>query len=133
MFTHGFSLPGEGYELMAHHDLDIDIPATLRSWQEGSVIRSWLLDLLVLGLEAHPGFEDLDDHASDSGEGRWTVQTAIDTGVAVPAISAAVFARFVSQRDQSLAMKAIAALREQFGGHAVRAAAELAGEAESSA
>ena len=109
----------EGYELMARHPLDIDLPATLTSWQEGSVIRSWLLDLLVLGLEAHPGFDDLDDVAPDSGEGRWTVQAAIDTGVPVPAISAALFARFESQHEQSLAMKAVAALREQFGGHAV--------------
>jgi len=109
----------EGYELMARHELGIDVPAALRCWQEGSVVRSWLLDLLVLGLDLHPGFDDLDDVAPDSGEGRWTVQTAIDTGVPVPAIAAALFARFESQHEQSLAMKAVAALREQFGGHAV--------------
>ena len=109
----------EGYELMARHPLGVDIPATLAAWQEGSVIQSWLLDLLVRGLDAHPGFADLDDVASDSGEGRWTVETAVATGVPVPAISAALFARFESQSEQSLAMKAIAALREQFGGHAV--------------
>ncbi len=114
----------EGYELMARHDLDVDVPATLRAWQEGSVVRSWLLDLLVRGLEAHPGFADLDDVAPDSGEGRWTVQTAVDTGVPVPTIAAALFARFESQHDQSLAMKAVAALREQFGGHAVVVAAD---------
>lgn len=110
---------GEGYELMARHELDIDLPATLRSWQEGSVIRSWLLDLLVRGLDAHPEFADLDDVARDSGEGRWTVHDAVDTGVAVPTIAAALFARFESQQEASLAMKAVAALREQFGGHAV--------------
>ena len=110
---------GEGYELMARHDLDIDLPATMRSWQEGSVIRSWLLDLFVRALDARPGFADLDDVAADSGEGRWTVETAIETGVPVPAIAAALFARFESQHEQSLAMKAVAALREQFGGHAV--------------
>lgn len=109
----------EGYELLARHPLGVDVPATLTAWQEGSVIQSWLLDLLVRGLEAHPGFEDLDDVASDSGEGRWTVETAVAAGVPVPAIAAALFARFESQSEQSLAMKAIAALREQFGGHAV--------------
>ncbi|MFP5321447.1 MAG: phosphogluconate dehydrogenase (NAD(+)-dependent, decarboxylating) [Acidimicrobiia bacterium] len=110
---------GEGYELMARHHLGIDVEAALRCWQEGSVVRSWLLDLLVRGLDAHPGLEDLADVAPDSGEGRWTVQTAVDTGVPVPAIAAALFARFESQHEQSLAMKAVAALREQFGGHAV--------------
>ncbi len=112
----------EGYELLARHPLGVDVPATLTSWQEGSVVRSWLLDLLVRGLDAHPGFEDLDDVAPDSGEGRWTVETAIAAGVPVPAITAALFARFESQHDESLAMKAVAALREQFGGHAVVAA-----------
>lgn len=109
----------EGYELMTRHPLDIDVPSTLVSWQKGSVIKSWLLDLLVLGLEEHPGFEDLADVAADSGEGRWTVEAAISAGVPVPAISAALFARFESQHEHSLAMKAVAALREQFGGHAV--------------
>ena len=113
----------EGYELMVRHELDIDVPATLRSWQEGSVIRSWLLDLLVLALRDHPGLADLDDVAADSGEGRWTVDAAVATGVAVPTIAAALFARFQSQVDQSLAMKAVAGLREQFGGHAVVPAA----------
>lgn len=109
----------EGYELMARHELDIDLPATLKSWQEGSVIRSWLLDLLVIALDEHPEFADLDDVAADSGEGRWTVQAAVDSGVPVPTIAASLFARFESQHDESLAMKAIAALRQQFGGHAV--------------
>ncbi|WP_436793745.1 phosphogluconate dehydrogenase (NAD(+)-dependent, decarboxylating) [Actinospongicola halichondriae] len=109
----------EGYELMARTELDIDLPATMRSWQEGSVIRSWLLDLFVRALDAHPGFADLDDVAKDSGEGRWTVEAAIDAGVPVPAIASALFARFESQHDESLTMKAVAALREQFGGHAV--------------
>ena len=109
----------EGYELMARHALDVDLTATLRCWQEGSVVRSWLLDLLVRGLEAHPDLADVADVAPDSGEGRWTVQTAVDTGVAVPAIAASLFARFESQHEHSLAMKAVAALREQFGGHAI--------------
>jgi len=109
----------EGYELLARHQLGVDVPATLRCWQEGSVVRSWLLDLLVRGLDAHPGFDDLVDVAPDSGEGRWTVQTAVDTGVPVPTIAASLFTRFESQHEQSLAMKAVAALREQFGGHPV--------------
>ena len=113
----------EGYALMVRHELDIDLPATLRSWQEGSVVRSWLLDLLVRALDVHPGFHDLDDVAPDSGEGRWTIDAAIETGVAVPTIAAALFARFESQQAESLAMKAVAALREQFGGHAVIPAA----------
>ena len=113
----------EGYALMARHELEIDLEATLRSWQEGSVVRSWLLDLLVLALEVHPGLHDLDDVAADSGEGRWTIDAAIDTGVAVPTIAAALFARFESQQEHSLTMKAVAALREQFGGHAVIPAA----------
>jgi 6-phosphogluconate dehydrogenase len=113
----------EGYALMDRHELQIDLPATLRAWQEGSVIRSWLLDLLVRSLEVHPGFADLDDVAPDSGEGRWTIDAAVATGVAVPTIAAALFARFESQQEESLAMKAVAALREQFGGHAVIAAA----------
>jgi len=110
---------GEGYELMSRHHLGIDVEAALRCWQEGSVVRSWLLDLLVRGLEQHPGLEDIADVAPDSGEGRWTVQTAVDTGVPVPAIAASLWARFESQTEQSLTMKAVAALREQFGGHAV--------------
>ena len=113
----------EGYALMDRHELQIDLPATLRAWQEGSVIRSWLLDLLVRSLEVHPGFADLDDVAPDSGEGRWTLDAAVATGVAVPTIAAALFARFESQQEESVAMKAVAALREQFGGHAVFAAA----------
>ena len=109
----------EGYELLARSGLDIDAVGALRAWRQGSVVRSWLLDLLVRALEARPDFESIADVAQDSGEGRWTVQEAIERGVATPVISAALYARFVSQQDESLAMKAIAALREQFGGHGV--------------
>jgi 6-phosphogluconate dehydrogenase len=82
-------------------------------------VRSWLLDLFVLALEQRPGLEGLAGVAQDSGEGRWTVQEAVERGVATPVISAALYARFVSQDSDRIAMKAIAALREQFGGHAV--------------
>src|SRR5688572_7204720 len=109
----------EGYELLARSGLDIDAKGALSAWREGSAVRSWLLDLFVRALEHRPGLEGLAPVAQDSGEGRWTVQEAVERGVPVPVISAALFARFTSQDDDSIAMKAIASLREQFGGHAV--------------
>jgi 6-phosphogluconate dehydrogenase len=109
----------EGYELLARSGLDIDAQGALSAWRQGSVVRSWLLDLLVRALEQRPGLDGLAPVAQDSGEGRWTVQEAIERGVATPVISAALYARFVSQDHDGIAMKAIAALREQFGGHAV--------------
>jgi 6-phosphogluconate dehydrogenase len=109
----------EGYELLARSGLDIDAKGALSAWREGSVVRSWLLDLFVRALDEHPGLDGLAPIAQDSGEGRWTVQEAVERGVPVPVISAALFARFVSQDRDSVAMKAIAALREQFGGHAI--------------
>jgi 6-phosphogluconate dehydrogenase len=109
----------EGYELLARSGLGIDVEAALDAWRTGSVVRSWLLDLLVLALQQTPDLEGIAGVAQDSGEGRWTVQEAIERGVATPVISAALFARFVSQQQESTAMKAIAALRNQFGGHAV--------------
>ena len=110
----------EGFAILEASDLDIDVRAGLRSWQHGSVVRSWLLDLLVRALEDDPGLADIAPVAADSGEGRWTVEEAIHSGVAAPVISAALFARFVSQDDDDVAMRAIAALRNQFGGHAVQ-------------
>jgi 6-phosphogluconate dehydrogenase len=109
----------EGYELLARSGLDIDVPAALDAWRHGSVVRSWLLDLMVRALRESPGLEGIAGVAQDSGEGRWTVQEAVERGVATPVISAALFARFVSQQQESLAMKVVAALRHQFGGHAV--------------
>jgi 6-phosphogluconate dehydrogenase len=109
----------EGYELLCRSGLGIDVGGALAAWQHGSVVRSWLLDLLVRALESSPDLAGIAGYASDSGEGRWTVEEAIERGVATPVISAALFARFVSQQDESLAMKAVAALRNQFGGHAV--------------
>jgi 6-phosphogluconate dehydrogenase len=116
----------EGYELLCRSDLGIDVDATLDAWRAGSVVRSWLLDLLVRALQQTPDLEGIRGVAADSGEGRWTVEAAIERGVAVPVISAALFARFVSQEDESVAMKAVAALRNQFGGHAV--VSEIGGE-----
>lgn len=113
---------GEGYELLSAVDLGIDVPAALEVWRHGSVVRSWLLDLLVAGLAADPGLESVQGWVADSGEGRWTVEEALANAVPVPAISAALFARFTSRQPDSPAMKAVATLRNQFGGHAVRPA-----------
>ena len=113
----------EGYELLTASELGIDADAALRAWQQGSVVRSWLLDLLVLGLEADPGLRSIRGYASDSGEGRWTVNEAVRLAVPLPVISAALFARFASRQDDSPAMRVVAALRNQFGGHSTEAAA----------
>ncbi|HEY5984960.1 MAG TPA: decarboxylating 6-phosphogluconate dehydrogenase [Streptosporangiaceae bacterium] len=111
----------EGYELLAAADIVTDVPGAFSSWREGTVIRSWLLDLLCQALEEDPGLSKIRGVAQDSGEGRWTVQAAIDHAVPMPVISAALFARFASRQDDSPAMKVVAALRNQFGGHAVTA------------
>jgi 6-phosphogluconate dehydrogenase len=110
---------GEGYELMKASELVPDADAVVASWREGTVIRSWLLDLLVRALEADPGLSTIRDYAQDSGEGRWTIEAAIQNAVPLPVITAALFARFASRQDSSMAMKVVAALRNQFGGHAV--------------
>jgi len=112
----------EGFELLSATELVTDVPAVLEAWSRGTVVRSWLLDLLVRALRDDPQLAALDDYVDDSGEGRWTIEEAIKHAVPLPVISAALFARFVSRQDSSPAMKAVAALRQQFGGHAVRAA-----------
>jgi 6-phosphogluconate dehydrogenase len=114
----------EGYELLAASDMVTDVAGVFRSWREGTVIRSWLLDLLVRALDEDPGLEHIRGVAQDSGEGRWTVQAAIDHAVPMPAISAALFARFASREGDPPAMKVVAALRNQFGGHAVTSAGD---------
>ena len=115
----------EGWELLEATDLVTDVRAVLRSWQSGTVIRSWLLDLLVRALREDPALEKISGYAEDSGEGRWTVEQAIYHAVPLPAISASLFARFSSRQDDSPSMKMIAALRNQFGGHPVTAAAGM--------
>jgi 6-phosphogluconate dehydrogenase len=112
---------GEGYELLAAVDLVQDVPGVIASWTQGTVIRSWLLDLLVRALREDPGLERIRGYANDSGEGRWTVMEAIDNAVPMPTIAASLFARFSSRQEDSPTMKAVAALRNQFGGHAVTA------------
>lgn len=112
---------GEGYELLeARDDLIHDVTGVFKAWQRGTVVRSWLLELLVTALEQDPELKDIEGYVEDSGEGRWTVIDALDHAVPVPTISASIFARFVSRQKDSPAMKAVAALRKQFGGHAVR-------------
>ena len=113
---------GEGYELLAASELGIDVPTALECWRHGSVVRSWLLDLLAKALREDPGLAGIRGFVEDSGEGRWTIQEAVRLAVPVPAISASLFARFASRQDDSPSMKAIAALRNQFGGHATRKA-----------
>jgi 6-phosphogluconate dehydrogenase len=111
----------EGWELLESVKVVDNVTEVLRSWREGTVIRSWLLDLLVAALDDDDHLGHISGYAPDSGEGRWTVEAGIEHGVAMPAITAALFARFVSQQDDSPAMRAVAAMRNQFGGHAVRA------------
>ena len=108
---------GEGYELLRASELGIDVPAALEVWRHGSVVRSWLLDLLAEAVVDEPGLESVRGYAEDSGEGRWTVQEAIDLAVPTPTIAAALFARFTSRQDDSPAMQAVAVLRDRFGGH----------------
>jgi 6-phosphogluconate dehydrogenase len=111
----------EGYELLdAKKDIIKDVTGTFKAWQRGTVVRSWLLELLVRALEADPEFHDIQGYVEDSGEGRWTLEEAIENAVPMPAISASIFARFVSRQEDSPSMKAVAALRNQFGGHAVK-------------
>jgi 6-phosphogluconate dehydrogenase len=109
----------EGYELLCASELGIDVPAAVQGWRQGTVIRSWLLDLLALALEEDPGLTRLKGWADDSGEGRWAVEEAVRLAVPAPVISSALFARFASRQAGSPAMKVVAALRQQFGGHAV--------------
>ncbi|MFD7376582.1 phosphogluconate dehydrogenase (NAD(+)-dependent, decarboxylating) [Streptomyces mirabilis] len=109
----------EGWELLEKVHSVTDVREVFRSWQEGTVIRSWLLDLAVNALDDDEHLEKLRGYADDSGEGRWTVEAAIDNAVPLPAITASLFARFASRQDDSPQMKMIAALRNQFGGHAV--------------
>jgi 6-phosphogluconate dehydrogenase len=110
----------EGFDLMQASEFELDLAAVAELWRHGSVVRSWLLDLLARALEGDPGLERIRGYVEDSGEGRWTVEQAIDTAVPLHVITAALYARFASREDESFAAKVNAALREQFGGHAVK-------------
>lgn len=109
----------EGWELLETANRVTDVREVFRSWQHGSVVRSWLLELAVLALDQDEHLQDVRGYAADSGEGRWAIQAAVDQAVPLPAITAALYARFASRQDDSPSMKMIAALRNQFGGHAV--------------
>jgi 6-phosphogluconate dehydrogenase len=111
---------GEGWELLQKVGEVENVTEVFRSWREGTVIRSWLLDLLVAALDDDSGLSHIRGYAADSGEGRWTVEAAIDNAVPMPAITGALFARFASRQDDSPAMKAVSAMRNQFGGHATK-------------
>ncbi|MCU1561458.1 phosphogluconate dehydrogenase (NAD(+)-dependent, decarboxylating) [Mycetocola sp.] len=111
----------EGFELLEkREDIIRDVPGTFKAWQRGTVVRSWLLELLVRALDEDDDLSEIEGYVEDSGEGRWTIEEAVANAVPVPTISASIFARFVSRQDDSPAMKAVAALRNQFGGHAVK-------------
>jgi 6-phosphogluconate dehydrogenase len=110
----------EGFELMQASEFELDLAAIAELWRNGSVVRSWLLDLLARALAEDPGLEGIRGYVEDSGEGRWTVEQAIESAVPLHVITAALYARFASRQDESFAAKVNAALRNQFGGHSVR-------------
>ncbi|WP_026372970.1 phosphogluconate dehydrogenase (NAD(+)-dependent, decarboxylating) [Agrococcus lahaulensis] len=112
----------EGFELLERAERVHDVAGSFRAWQRGTVVRSWLLDLMVRALDEDADLSEIEGYVDDSGEGRWTVEEAIANAVPMPAISASLFARFESRQDDSPAMKAVAALRNQFGGHSIKKA-----------
>ena len=113
----------EGFELMYHSEFELDLSEIAGIWRYGSVVRSWLLELLHAAMEQHGDkLDDIAPYVEDSGEGRWTINEAINLNVPVPVIASSLFARFASRREINFAAKVASALRNQFGGHAVRAA-----------
>ncbi len=111
---------GEGFEILEKSEYDYDLHELASIWRYGSVVRSWLLELLELALKADPDLAKIKGYVDDSGEGRWTVQAAIDENVPAPVITLSLLSRFVSRQPESFSAKVIAALRNQFGGHAVK-------------
>jgi 6-phosphogluconate dehydrogenase len=109
----------EGWELLEASEYVDNVPGAIKSWREGSVVKSWLLDLLDRALDGDPELAKLKGYAEDTGEGRWTVDEAVRLAVPLHVIAASLFTRFESRQLDSPAMKAVAALRQQFGGHAV--------------
>jgi 6-phosphogluconate dehydrogenase len=118
----------EGFELMHHSEFDLDLLEIAGIWRYGSVVRSWLLELLHEAFE-HNGkaLEDIAPYVEDSGEGRWTLNEAVQTAVPMPALASALFGRFASRRDIDFSAKVQAALRNQFGGHAIQAVEKARG------
>jgi 6-phosphogluconate dehydrogenase len=111
----------EGFELMAKSDYSLKLDQISELWTHASVVRSWLLDLLVLAFKKDPGLAGIRGYVEDSGEGRWTLEDAIEHAVPMPGLAGALFARFASRQDESFAARVNAALRNEFGGHAVKA------------
>ena len=111
---------GEGFEMLQASGYDLDLSRIAELWTHGAVVRSWLLDLLVLALRGDPKLASIRGYVDDSGMGRWTLQEAVARGVPTPAFADSLFARFASRQDESFSAKVIAALRNQFGGHAVK-------------
>ena len=115
----------EGFEIIEHSEFDVDLHELSGIWRYGSVVRSWLLELLHSAFEQHGNkLDDIAPWVEDSGEGRWTIAEAIAENVPAPVISAALFARFASRDEVNFAAKVSAALRNEFGGHAIKAAAK---------
>ncbi len=110
----------EGFDLLGKADHELDLHAIAKLWNHGSVVRSWLLELAERAFKSSPRLEELQGYVEDSGEGRWTVLEGVERGVATPTIAASLYERFRSREDNSFAMRVIAALRNEFGGHAVR-------------
>ncbi len=111
----------EGFDILHHSEFDLDLEEISGIWRYGSVVRSWLLELLHDSFDAHGrDLADVAGYVDDSGEGRWTVMEAVNEAVPAPVISASLFARFASREDESFAAKINAALREQFGGHPIK-------------
>jgi 6-phosphogluconate dehydrogenase len=110
----------EGFEIMRASEFDIDLHSVASIWRYGSVVRSWLLELLEIALKEDPGLASIAGYVEDSGEGRWSLLAALDENVPVPVIASSLFARFASRQEESFAAKVNAALRNQFGGHAVK-------------
>lgn len=116
----------EGFELLQakQDDFELDLLSIAKTWQYGSVVRSWLLDLAVRALETDPGLDNLAAYVEDSGEGRWTVNESVELAVPTPAITAALYQRFRSRQQEPYGSRMLAALRNQFGGHSVRPVSE---------
>jgi len=114
----------EGFEIMQASEFEIDLHSVASIWRYGSVVRSWLLELLEIALKEDPGLASIAGYVEDSGEGRWSLLAALDENVPAPIIANSLFARFASRQDESFAAKVNAALRNQFGGHAVKPASE---------
>jgi 6-phosphogluconate dehydrogenase len=112
---------GEGFEILERSQFDFDLGQLAELWTHASVVRSWLLELAVRAFKEDPGLKNIRGYVDDTGEGRWTVQAAIDESVPAPVITLALLSRFVSRQDESFSAKVVAALRNQFGGHAVKA------------